>query len=92
MNMYLDDILRRLNDELKPIDAEIERDEYLGTYSTYIGSPLYNGFLQHDLWGVPVDNSLHDWDTLRADIKKYGVRNSLLVAPMPTASDITNSW
>lgn len=81
-----DDILRRLNDELKPIDAEIERDEYLGTYSTYIGSPLYNGFLQHDLWGVPVDNSLHDWDTLRADIKKYGVRNSLLVAPMPTAS------
>ncbi len=81
-----DDILRRLNDELKPIDAEIERDEYLGSYSTYIGSPLYNGFLQHDLWGVPVDNSLHDWDTLRADIKKYGVRNSLLVAPMPTAS------
>ncbi len=81
-----DDILRRLNDELKPIDAEIERDEYLGSYSTYIGSPLYNGFLQHDLWDVPVDNSLHDWDTLRADIKKYGVRNSLLVAPMPTAS------
>jgi len=81
-----DDILRKLNDELKPIDSEIERDEYLGTYSTYIGSPLYNGFLQHDLWGVPVDNSLHDWDTLRTDIKKYGVRNSLLVAPMPTAS------
>ncbi len=81
-----DDILRRLNDELRPIDAEIEREEYLGAYSTYIGSPLYNGFLQHDLWGVSVDNSLHDWDTLRADIKKYGVRNSLLVAPMPTAS------
>lgn len=81
-----EDILRRLNDELKPIDAEIEREEYLGTYSSYIGSPLYNGFLQHDLWGVPVDNTLHDWETLREDIKKYGVRNSLLVAPMPTAS------
>ena len=35
---------RKLNDELKPIDSEIERDEFLGTYSTYIGSPLYNGF------------------------------------------------
>ena len=81
-----DDILRKLNDELRPIDAEIEREEYLGAYSTYIGSPLYNGFLQHDLWDVSVDNSLHDWDTLREDIKKYGVRNSLLVAPMPTAS------
>ena len=81
-----DDILRKLNDELKPIDAEIEREEYLGAYSTYIGSPLYNGSLQHDLWGVPVDNSLHDWKSLREDIKKYGVRNSLLVAPMPTAS------
>ena len=81
-----DDVLRRLNKELSPLDAEIDRDEYLGTYSSYIGSPVYKGFLQHDLWGVPVDNSLHDWDTLREDIKKYGVRNSLLVAPMPTAS------
>tara|TARA_B100000214_G_scaffold327834_1_gene266607 strand:+ start:3572 stop:6217 length:2646 start_codon:yes stop_codon:yes gene_type:complete len=81
-----EDILRSLNKELRPIDKEIERDEYLGTYSTYINSQVYNGKLQHDLWGVSVDNSLHDWDTLRSDIKKYGVRNSLLVAPMPTAS------
>ena len=81
-----EDILRGLNEKLKPIDNELERDEYLGTYSSFIGSPLHKGFLQHDLWGVSVDNSLHDWDTLRENIKKYGVRNSLLVAPMPTAS------
>ena len=47
---------------------------------------MYHGKLQHDLWGEEVDNSLHDWDSLRENIKKYGVRNSLLVAPMPTAS------
>ena len=81
-----EDILRDLNNKLKPLDKEIDRDKFLGSYSTYIDSPLYNGLLQHDLWGVTVDNSLHDWDTLRADIKKFGVRNSLLVAPMPTAS------
>ena len=47
---------------------------------------MYHGKLQFDLWGEEVDNSLHDWDHLRGEIKKYGVRNSLLVAPMPTAS------
>ena len=47
---------------------------------------MYHGKLQHDLWDEEVDNSLHDWDYLREEIKKYGVRNSLLVAPMPTAS------
>lgn len=70
----------------KILPGEIERDEYLGTYSSYIGSPLYNGKLQFDLWDETVDNSLFDWDTLREEIKKHGVRNSLLVAPMPTAS------
>lgn len=81
-----EDVLRKLNKKLRPIDGELDRDKYLGTYSTYINSPLHKGSLQHDLWGVKVDNTLHDWDTLREDIKKYGVRNSLLVAPMPTAS------
>jgi len=68
------------------IPREYEREEYLGTYSSYIGSPLYNGKLQFDLWGKNVDNSLFNWDILRENINKYGVRNSLLVAPMPTAS------
>jgi ribonucleoside-diphosphate reductase subunit M1 len=80
------DIISSIESRIDYIDAELDRDEFLGTYSTYINSPMYNGELQHDMWGVEVDNSLHDWDTLRQNIKQYGVRNSLLVAPMPTAS------
>jgi ribonucleoside-diphosphate reductase subunit M1 len=59
-----------------------ERD---GPYETYQGSPVSKGVLQHDMWGVP-DTSRHMWDLLRVKISKHGVRNSLLVAPMPTAS------
>jgi ribonucleoside-diphosphate reductase subunit M1 len=59
-----------------------ERD---GPYETYGGSPVWNGILQHDMCGVP-DTNRHMWDLLRIKIKKFGVRNSLLVAPMPTAS------
>ncbi|XP_020628934.1 ribonucleoside-diphosphate reductase large subunit-like [Orbicella faveolata] len=56
-----------------------------GVYETYEGSPASQGKLQYDLWGVtPTD--LWDWAALKADIKKYGLRNSLLLAPMPTAS------
>jgi ribonucleoside-diphosphate reductase subunit M1 len=75
-----------IEDKLLIIPGELDRDVYLGTYSTYINSPLYNGKLQFDLWDETVDNSLFNWDLLREEIKKYGVRNSLLVAPMPTAS------
>ena len=57
----------------------------LGPYETYEGSPVSKGILQQDMWGV-TPSDLWDWDSLRADIAKYGVRNSLLVAPMPTAS------
>ena len=78
-----EDIVQKLG---KVLPSELERDEYLGTYSTYINSPLYHGDLQFDLWDEKVDNSLFNWDNLRGEIKKYGVRNSLLVAPMPTAS------
>lgn len=57
----------------------------LGHYETYPGSPISQGILQFDMWGVqPTDR--WDWKTLRSEIKEYGVRNSLLVAPMPTAS------
>ena len=56
-----------------------------GTYETYEGSPVSRGILQYDMWNVkPTD--LWDWEGLKADIAKNGVRNSLLVAPMPTAS------
>jgi ribonucleoside-diphosphate reductase subunit M1 len=56
-----------------------------GPYETYQGSPVSQGILQHDMWGVP-DTNRHMWDLLRLKISSYGVRNSLLVAPMPTAS------
>lgn len=56
-----------------------------GPYETYAGSPASQGILQYDMWDVtPTD--LWDWDELKAKIAKHGMRNSLLVAPMPTAS------
>jgi ribonucleoside-diphosphate reductase alpha chain len=56
-----------------------------GPYESYEGSPVSQGILQHDMWGVkPSDR--WEWGVLKAEIKKYGVRNSLLLAPMPTAS------
>ncbi|XP_058783271.1 ribonucleoside-diphosphate reductase large subunit-like [Vicia villosa] len=56
-----------------------------GPYVTYIGSPLSKGFLQPDMWGV-TPSTRWDWEELRKTMLKKGVRNSLLVAPMPTAS------
>ncbi len=56
-----------------------------GAYSTFEGSPLSRGMFQFDFWGV-VPSNRWDWSTLQAEIKQHGVRNSLLVAPMPTAS------
>ncbi len=56
-----------------------------GHYETYPGSPISEGKFQFDLWGVkPTDR--WEWDVLRDEVKKHGVRNSLLLAPMPTAS------
>ncbi|KFY73713.1 hypothetical protein V499_06211 [Pseudogymnoascus sp. VKM F-103] len=67
------------------LTASVELAQIHGTYETYEGSPVSKGELQYDMWGVtPTD--LWDWDSLKAQIKQHGVRNSLLVAPMPTAS------
>ena len=75
--------------KIKPNPKEISltnRDEnLLGAYSSFEGSPLSEGNFQFDLWGVKPSNR-YDWNKLRKNIKKFGVRNSLLVAPMPTAS------
>ncbi len=56
-----------------------------GAYETFKGSPLSEGLFQFDLWGV-TPSPRWDWDALRNEVKQTGVRNSLLVAPMPTAS------
>ncbi len=57
-----------------------------GTYETYKGSPVSKGIFQFDMWGVSPDSGRWDWMELKKEVKKHGVRNSLLVAPMPTAS------
>lgn len=56
-----------------------------GAYESFLGSPLSKGLFQFDLWDVK-PSGRYDWESLREEVKKYGVRNSLLVAPMPTAS------
>lgn len=56
-----------------------------GPYETYAGSPASKGQLQYDMWGV-TPSDLWDWDSLKAKIARTGLRNSLLLAPMPTAS------
>jgi len=56
-----------------------------GPYSTYEGSPISEGILQYDLWNVK-PSERWEWDNLKSEIRKFGVRNSLLMAPMPTAS------
>ncbi|MBA3662958.1 MAG: ribonucleoside-diphosphate reductase subunit alpha [Bacteroidetes bacterium] len=56
-----------------------------GPYESYPGSPVSKGVFQHDMWNV-TPSTRWEWDTLREEIMKYGIRNSLLLAPMPTAS------
>ena len=57
-----------------------------GKYSSFDGSPASQGILQFDMWNVSPDNNRYDWDELKEQIKQHGLRNSLLLAPMPTAS------
>ena len=72
---------------MQPVQAELPLlyKTYQGAYSSFENSPASKGLLQFDMWGVkPTDR--YDWDQLKESIKEYGLRNSLLVAPMPTAS------
>lgn len=67
------------------LEASCELAEKLGVYETYEGCPVSKGILQYDMWNkTPTD--LWNWDELKAKIAKHGIRNSLLIAPMPTAS------
>ena len=63
---------------------ELAKEE--GAYETFANSPASQGILQFDMWNVNPTNARYDWDDLKQKIKKDGLRNSLLLAPMPTAS------
>jgi ribonucleoside-diphosphate reductase alpha subunit len=68
------------------VEASMELAKRDGPYATYPGSPASQGQLQFDLWGVTPKSGRWDWAALKAKIAEHGLRNSLLVAPMPTAS------
>jgi len=67
------------------LEASCELAEKEGPYTTYEGSPASKGILQYDMWNV-IPTDLWDWAALKQKIVKHGLRNSLLLAPMPTAS------
>ena len=71
----------------KIIYAELKKlsHEHCGAYSSFENSPTSKGILQFDLWNI-VPSNRYDWTALKTSIVKYGLRNSLLLAPMPTAS------
>ena len=68
------------------VETSMELAKVQGTYETYEGSPASKGELQFDLWGVTPKSGRWNWAEVKEKIKKYGMRNSLLMAPMPTAS------
>ena len=80
-------IFEHLN-ELKPVYGEMNNlsNEKCGAYSSFEGSPASLGYLQFDLWNVSPLSNRYNWSQLKQSIRKYGLRNSLLLAPMPTAS------
>ncbi|PNP84596.1 hypothetical protein FNYG_02225 [Fusarium nygamai] len=67
------------------LTASVQLAKEEGPYSTFKGSPASEGILQFDMWNVK-PSDLWDWETLREEVKTHGIRNSLLLAPMPTAS------
>jgi len=91
---FTSDEAKKLNQEIfetlyfAAVTASMEMAKEEGPYSTFKGSPISQGEFQHNLWGLK-DEDLSgrwDWASLRKEVMENGVRNSLLVAPMPTAS------
>jgi ribonucleoside-diphosphate reductase alpha chain len=68
------------------METSMELAKVNGAYETFKGSPVSKGIFQFDMWGVTPSSGRWDWDNLKKDVKQHGVRNSLLLAPMPTAS------
>ncbi len=68
------------------MESSMEQAKENGAYETFKGSPVSKGIFQFDMWGVTPDSGRWDWEKLKREVKQNGVRNSLLLAPMPTAS------
>jgi ribonucleoside-diphosphate reductase alpha chain len=68
------------------MEASMEESQKHGPYETFKGSPVSKGIFQFDMWGVTPSSGRWNWEKLKQEVKQHGVRNSLLVAPMPTAS------
>jgi ribonucleoside-diphosphate reductase alpha subunit len=68
------------------MEASMEEAKKYGPYETFKGSPVSKGIFQFDMWGVTPSSGRWNWDKLKQEVKQHGVRNSLLLAPMPTAS------
>jgi len=68
------------------MESSMEQAKVHGPYETFKGSPVSKGIFQFDMWGVTPRSNRWNWEQLKQEVKKHGVRNSLLVAPMPTAS------
>ena len=91
---FTSDEAKKLNQEIfetlyyAAVTASMEEAKEDGPYKTYKGSPISEGLFQHNLWNIEDDelSGRWNWDKLRKNVLKHGVRNSLLVAPMPTAS------
>ncbi len=91
---FTSDDARKLNQEIfetlyfAAVTASMEMAIEEGPYSSFKGSPISEGKFQYELWGIKDDelSGRWDWSALRKQVLKHGVRNSLLVAPMPTAS------
>lgn len=93
MKMPFDsDTARQLNKEIfetiyfGAMETSMELAQEEGAYETFKGSPVSKGIFQFDMWGVTPDSNRWDWYDLKQKVRKHGVRNSLLLAPMPTAS------
>jgi ribonucleotide reductase alpha subunit len=89
-NNIITDILNNNSEEditkyVNEFEEDIIKTKYIGAYSSFEGSPISRGLFQFDLWGEK-PSERYDWDKLREDIKSFGIRNSLLISPMPTAS------
>jgi ribonucleoside-diphosphate reductase alpha chain len=86
------DEARRLNEDIfetiyyGAMTASLELAKQHGPYETWKGSPISEGQFQFDMWGVTPKSGRWDWNALRTQVMEHGVRNSLLLAPMPTAS------